>query len=253
MSLFNINSGLFEKDSNTIKIPSFDTPLGVVKLDISELENSFSNFTIDNFKSTKGAKLSILRNDNYLIEVLCFDPKTKGINLELTNYCWLIRIEKLSDKDITLKLKCELFTTLEKIKHGSGHGQGVEEKSFDNSRFRLSIGTEDVDCFFSRSEYNNWLPKRLIEGLVEFDASLFNSNLNFVEILDTGLQINIPLLFKGEKVQFNFLSSYSISSLYNYDYPEILLEEPNIDTYYGVTAGQKYLINNLISEGILNS
>lgn len=250
MALFNINKEIFCKSISTI-IPEFQTPLGIVKLDILEEEKNINDFNIETFISEKNIILTKLITKNHFIEILSFDPKTKGLELELTNYCWLIRIEKLSDKDISFKLKCELYKNSENFISEYDGGEFIEAISFNNSKFRLSIGTDDIEYFYESSN-KSYITKRIIDYLtqielnlksVDFSKKLFE--LNFVELIDTGLQITSPQLFKTEKIQFKFLISYSIYSLSKY------CDDISIDSYNGVCVSPDYLISKLVSENIL--
>lgn len=77
-----------------------------------------------------------------------------------------------------------------------------------NKIYHLYIGTEDAEVLQFRAKLGDLMPQRfnnLLGWHWNEAKQQFDFCYSFTEYIDFGFKINIPKLFKGEKIYFHFL------------------------------------------------
>ncbi|MFZ2959539.1 MAG: hypothetical protein WA705_21845 [Candidatus Ozemobacteraceae bacterium] len=76
--------------------------------------------------------------------------------------------------------------------------------TFENNDFIATIGTEDNQCLFERSEGQDDIPKRFCKNssLIRIGEWCFNDSVQAYE--ETGFRISFPNLLKGDFLRFLF-------------------------------------------------
>lgn len=81
---------------------------------------------------------------------------------------------------------------------GPDTGECLFAQTWDTPLVKISMGTEDEECFKSRAYHNCWMPPRF-EPLITLDWLLF---------LDNGLQVNFPPLQQNDCIQVQFIIAW---------------------------------------------
>ncbi len=143
----------------------------------------------------------------------------------------------------TLEMKCEgLLIRLEALSSGGtfdaelswlpgyhwtdGYGEPgecLEARSWINSRWKVTVGTEDSERLAIRSRTGKWMPHRL--------ANYFDQHAEEVVKIERGsFSIHLPELYAGEKCQLQFVIASGVRQEDNMDLwlavdqmPEVLL------------------------------
>lgn len=215
MNLFFIKKQATAIHANPLVIK---TPLGKVHFFCRFSEHSLSNLEPQKVELLNPEMiLSSWSLDECHVEFLqlCFTPiLPPGMEV---NKCigavW--RIKALS-QNIAFELESSLESNLLGVPES---GEGLIAQSFENSPFKLSIGTEDEELLISRAG-RYWLPTHFKNEIKP----------EFIQYLPKGIQINLRGLEPNETVQVHFIVAWSS------------LKNQSISTWYAVDqSSEKFL------------
>lgn len=121
---------------------------------------------------------------------------------------WRWFIEKISENDERLFIYCKLIDPQVNTTFSSDTGECLDATEIENEIYHLHIGTEDAEVLQSRAKLGDLMPQRF-NNLLGWHwnkiKQQFDFCYSFTEYIDFGFKINIPKLFKGEKIYFHFL------------------------------------------------
>lgn len=222
MKLFKSLRESHEIDLNALV---FSTPLGNIYFDFL-----FNGKEISNVKPLKTEIIdqTIISSwdlDECYIEFLKgnFIPKIPFTMKVEACIAGIWRIKSLSKKlkpNFKVHLDTELISEFEENPEG---GEGLISQNFENTNYKLSVGTEDEDFLIQRAIGRKWMPLRF-QNLI---------NPNMIEYIPGGLQIELPLLENGECVQIQFVVAWSKKN-----YPEV-------STWFAVEQSPNYILQSL--------
>ncbi|SHH61359.1 hypothetical protein SAMN04488109_4631 [Chryseolinea serpens] len=189
--------------TDKINIDTFETPLGVIRLDISSTV-SLNTITISQTNSMK-----LVDTPNYHIEVIPFS-NIKGWmrNTEFPvddSKGWIFRITKKNSNVEQLKINCELVSTDSGITSTPDSGEDLDAIWIENKTHVLSIGTEDGERLKCRASHDDLMPKRLEKELGYQPKSSSFTNSSFTNYLEREFEISVPELKTDERIYFHYL------------------------------------------------
>ena len=79
----------------------------------------------------------------------------------------------------------------------SQSGERLESITWEDSEWKVTVGTEDNEQLGGRSHQGEYMPRRLSRKLYDLDE-------NVVDISRQGVDINLPLLHSEEVIQVQF-------------------------------------------------
>lgn len=176
---------------NNLLLDDFKTELGTIK---TWIESNIKH-------SIKLNNRSKITTDNYQISLQRFELPNKfscnsssppKIVKSFIGWRWFI--EKISENDERLFVYCKLINPQVNTTFSSDTGECLDAIEIENEIYHLHIGTEDAEVLQSRAKLDDLMPQR-------FNDFCYS----FTEYIDFGFKINIPKLFKGEKIYFHFL------------------------------------------------
>ncbi|MCI0381544.1 MAG: hypothetical protein L0207_00615 [Chlamydiae bacterium] len=203
-NLFNVS---FKRTNEAPEPLTISTPLGKVILDI----------TFNKIKSDMTKKLSelsieekgIISNNAYIYIWNCKDFHFELLKVTLkpslppgmhVDYCvaFLCRLKCFSDiqSQFTCRLKFH-----EKLEGEPESGEGFIAQSWQDTKTKLTIGTEDEDYLLSRAVHEKGLPRRFV--LKE------STTFDMIDYLKDGLSLSLPFLFENEEGQVQFILAWS--------------------------------------------
>jgi hypothetical protein len=216
-----------------MKIKKFKTNLGEISL------NSFSNekaeIEITDFGYT-------YKSESYEIKIIEFNEikdwlkDASGVKIE-KSIGFIFQIIKLNNKKENLKFKCILENNDSKATSEPDTGEHLLAIWIDDNKNVVSIGTEDGEAMKYRAEENDWIPNRFKSELGIIKVWGKYKEKSFTEIIDFGLETEIPYLKKGEKFYFHYLIATNELKK-SIDYPD----EFDISTNFAVDFPKRTLI-----------
>lgn len=213
----------------------FKNELGV----LSSILESDTAYSI-NISKTNKLKYTIINIQTeaysvYLFEFKinnCWLPKEMKIEDSLG---WLWNIEKKNDIQEKLRITCSLINPSSNLSSEIDDGEWLDAIRITNTSKVMHIGTEDCESFFSRCKSSDCMPNRFID--------FFDDGLNcytFHNFMQYGFKTQVPDLYPGEKICFQYLSAI--------DKKEIIVNskiENNLSTWFAVEQTRSFLVNKL--------
>ena len=105
---------------------------------------------------------------------------------------------KATEDCASFKIVCELDAT-SKIDGGPNSGEWLDAQTWESESHVLSIGTDDGDYLNFRAG-KNLIPKRFM--------TTHPDGLLWTNYTDNGIEIEIPILLKGETIEARFSASW---------------------------------------------
>ena len=112
---------------------------------------------------------------------------------------FLWRFKNFSKK-MDLQFSCRFLPKQTKLKGEHESGEGLIAQSWNGSNGRITIGTEDEEYLFGRSENQRWLPSRLAKKNLLIPE--------MIECLEDGIQVSLPSLEENEQGQIQFITAW---------------------------------------------
>ena len=223
--------------TDKINIDTFETPLGVIRLDISSTVN-LNTITISQTNSMK-----LVDTPNHRIEVIPFS-NIKGWmrNTEFPvddSKGWIFRITKKNSNVEQLTINCELVSNDPDISSTPDSGEHLDAIWIANKTHVLSIGTEDGEVLKYRASHDDLMPKRF-ETKLGYQSTNFFTNYSFTNYLDRGFETSVPELQTGEEIYFHYLAATNRRKK-SKDYPT----EDDISTNFAVDYSKRNLMEKL--------
>jgi hypothetical protein len=200
----NVNFDHNNKLINSLLSDNYKTKIGTIGTWIKSDTNSQIHINEDNSSTTDSHKIT-LQSFELPNEFQYYSSSPSKKVESLIGWRWFI--EKISDTDEQLNIFCQLINPQVGVSCDPNSGEALDAVEIENEIYHLHIGTEDGEVLQSRAKVNDLMPKRFYNllGSHWHEDEKFWSYYSFIEYIDFGFKINIPILFTGEKIYFHFL------------------------------------------------
>jgi len=150
------------------------------------------------------------RNGSALVElVICWPTLSMPDHLTVDD-CWsaLYRVEVTQDvRDVAFS--CTWESGYRWTDWDYDGGEGHLGWAYDDGHNVVSVSTEDELFMSYRAERGDWLPRRLLRT-VDYYSPGFNPDL--IELSARGIDVRLPPLLTGERVQIQFTVAWGMLS-----------------------------------------